>query len=114
MRPLALVLAVAVGVAGSGYIPAVSQTLTNLVPKDVLTQFAGDLPLQQVTLSINVLAGIASLLLLAYALLPSKPNVYVLDFSVHAHDPRSVRLVWDTASSSRSQGCMVSWACSSS
>uniref|UniRef100_A0A383WBH3 Very-long-chain 3-oxoacyl-CoA synthase n=1 Tax=Tetradesmus obliquus TaxID=3088 RepID=A0A383WBH3_TETOB len=87
MRPLALVLAVAVGVAGSGYIPAVSQTLTNLVPKDVLTQFAGDLPLQQVTLSINVLAGIASLLLLAYALLPSKPNVYVLDFSVHAHDP---------------------------
>jgi hypothetical protein len=88
MRPVALVLAVAVAIAGSGYIPAVSQRLADLVPKDVLSQFAGDLPLQQFTLTINVLAGIASLLLLAYALLPSKPKVYVLDFAVHAHDPR--------------------------
>jgi hypothetical protein len=88
MRPLALALAVAVAVAGSGYVPAVSQSLANVIPKDLLTQFAGDLPSQQFTLSINVLAGIASLLLLAYALSPSKPKVYVLDFSVHAHDPR--------------------------
>jgi hypothetical protein len=88
MRPLALALAVAVAVAGSGYVPAVSQSLASVIPKDLLAQFAGDLPSQQFTLSINVLAGIASLLLLAYALLPSKAKVYVLDFSVHAHDPR--------------------------
>jgi hypothetical protein len=100
---------VAVAVAGSGYIPAVSHKLAELMPKNVLTHFGGDLPLQQFTLSINVLAGIASLLLLAYALLPRKPKVYVLDFAVHAHDPRSVRLGWDTTSySNRSHACMVS------
>lgn len=93
MRPLAFVLAVAVAVAGSGYIPAVSRFLEDIVPNIVLTQIAGSLPLQQFTLSINVLAGIASLLLLAYSLLPRKPKVYVLDFAVHAHDPRSVCLV---------------------
>lgn len=88
MKPVALALAVAIAVAGSGYLP---QQAKQLIPDAALTEFsklAGDLPLQQVNLSVNILAGVASLLLLAYALLPSKPRVYVVDFAVHAHDPR--------------------------
>lgn len=82
MQLWAAAAAVAVVAIGSGYASSYVDGLSGVVDKGMLSS----IPL--IDGSVNLLASIVAIALIAYALLPRKAKVYVLNFSVFAPPER--------------------------
>lgn len=82
MELWAAAAAVAIAAIGSGYASSYVDGLSGAVDKSILSS----VPL--IDGSMNLLASVLAIVLIAYAFLPKKSKVYVLDFSVFAAPER--------------------------